>query len=843
MSSPGSGPFAKLGASFCASIPTPEDAMRFWILLLVMLSSLSHAAVLRVPADHPGVQAAMDASQAGDTVRVDRGVWTGLLDSPAHTLLLCSNYPFTQDSTDIAETILDGEYVGTILNVHTGGDELLTVRGLTFWRGQGHRDSNSGYHIRAGAVQMVSGVSAVFEDVVFADCRAPDMASILFHGVYNSASYSTGSLILSRIHCRGTQVETNNLLAHAFQIHATQSRVIVDGFYWDGGSTDCPVLKQWWYVDMDSLALANVRIVNCTGNANLEWYGFNPTNNSSIFNIYSEGCSLSLRKRGEGTDGSTMVVRNIEITGCDSTRVLRATPNVGPVLFDNIHVHHNRMMTNQTSMIYIECQEENGTELRNLSFHDNILGDSTSAAFNRPYPFISLARCDLFDASIRNNAVILPADPNVGDTRGNWTLYNAMVWMAYGNRRLEDVLFENNRVDDLDVYTDVRPEIEPSENHGREFMAWSVDTMVVRNLTVHNSRMDNPIPEVSASDDIGYSGPGFTVWFNSDYLDAKGVLLENCDDGGIWFGSQGHIEGAILRNVKRAAFGITGNSGSRALRNVHVQTVVGGANWLPLAERHYSKQAFLWAWGESFNLTPTIELDNVTVVGCSNIRHLFNIWNPATLIVRNSVFHNNSYDQMLQLVTPTSQTWEYNILEEGLPGIGNQVGVDPLFDEELGAPWLSPISPAIDAGHPDTAYDDTEDPDNPGFALWPSQGALRNDIGYTGGPHAGTLDHLVAVQSPRENPITLPVNIELLSAYPNPFNPATTISYLLNHPMQVELTVHNLLGQTVRALVSGMQGPGEHSVRFQAGELASGVYLVQLNAGGQSRTRKILLLK
>ncbi|MCB9473901.1 MAG: T9SS type A sorting domain-containing protein [Candidatus Delongbacteria bacterium] len=405
------------------------------------------------------------------------------------------------------------------------------------------------------------------------------------------------------------------------------------------------------------------------------------------------------------------------------------------------------------------------------------------------------------------------------------------------------MLFENNRVDDLDVYTDVWPEYEPGENEGREFMAWSVDTMVVRNLTVRNSRMDNPIPEVSASDGIGYSGPGFTVWLNSDYLDARGILLENCDDGGIWFGSQGLIEGAILRNVKRTAFGITGNSGSRVLRNVHVENMLGGANWLPLDQRHYSKQAFIWAWGESQNLTPTIELDNVTVVGCSNIRHLINLWNPATLIVRNSVFHDNEYDQWIELEEPTSQSWEYNIVQEPVPGSGNQVGVNPLFDEELGAPWLAPISPAIDAGHPDESYNDIEDPDNPGFALWPSQGTLRNDIGYTGGPHAGTLDHLVAVRAPLKEPQAHPGSFELRPAFPNPFNPVTTLGYVLNRPLQVELSVYNVLGQKVRTLVSELESAGEHHVRWDASDLASGVYIVELAAGVDSRTQKLLLLK
>ncbi|MCB9473903.1 MAG: hypothetical protein H6678_08845 [Candidatus Delongbacteria bacterium] len=90
--------FVKLGASFCiAANLNWESVMPIWVVLLwLMCAGAGSAAVLRVPADFPGVQQAMDASQAGDTVRVDRGVWTGLLDSPAHTLLFCSNYPFTR---------------------------------------------------------------------------------------------------------------------------------------------------------------------------------------------------------------------------------------------------------------------------------------------------------------------------------------------------------------------------------------------------------------------------------------------------------------------------------------------------------------------------------------------------------------------------------------------------------------------------------------------------------------------------------------------------------------------------------------------------------------------------
>jgi hypothetical protein len=811
------------------------------LLLWLILALEASATVLRVPADYPGVQQAMDASQTGDTVRVDRGVWTGLLDSPVHTLLLCSNYPFTLDSTDIVETVLDGEYAGTILKVNTVNEEMLTVTGFTFWRGQGVHTSNGANCNRAGAVQMEAGTNGCFTDIVFAECRATRRASVLFKGTLCSPSQEYGDLVLRRIHARGNTI-TDPVNTNTFGIYIStrNSSVIIEDFYWDGQGGSGYVLNLEPY-QMDTLALSNVQIVNCESEF-FHWDGGLATHRGSVVrDIYSEGCGLSLPMTVFGIDSSVAVIRNIEVTGMDSTAAIGITTNVTRLDIDSLHVHHNRLRRDNSSIVFVMAPDDRGHVLRNLNFHDNIQGDSTNAAFNYPHPFISLTRCDLIDATIRNNTVIMAPDPNVGETPGNAPRYSAMLWMAQGNRRLENVLFENNRVDDLDVYTDVRPHVDPKENAGREFMAWSVDTMVVRNLIVRNSRMDNPIPEVIADDDIGYSGPGFTIQFGAVHLDARGILLENCDDGGILFHSGGELDGAVLRNVKRTAIGLQ-FGGTLKLRNVSIEALDGGGpNWLQPEYQHLSRQCVIWAWGGTETLA---EFENVTVNRCHDLPNLINFWANTTLSVRNSLFYGNEYLNHFQYPNGTTQNWDYNIVQEQVPGIGNQVGIDPWFDEELGAPWLSPISPAIDAGNPDLVYNDIEDPDNPGFALWPSQGTLRNDIGYTGGPHLFAIDtSWVALQRPKPRPTALPQGFTLHSAYPNPFNPSTTVSYTLARPMQVELSVYNLLGQQVRTLAFGLQDAGEHSVPFIAGELASGVYVVELQAGGHSQTQKVLLLK
>ncbi len=90
---------------------------------------------------------------------------------------------------------------------------------------------------------------------------------------------------------------------------------------------------------------------------------------------------------------------------------------------------------------------------------------------------------------------------------------------------------------------------------------------------------------------------------------------------------------------------------------------------------------------------------------------------------------------------------------------------------------------------------------------------------------------------------TLPVSFALRQNYPNPFNPSTTIVYTLPSRSYVKLSVYDQLGRELRTLVAQEQDAGEHSIRFDASRLSSGVYFYRLNAGTFTATRRMLLLK
>ncbi len=94
----------------------------------------------------------------------------------------------------------------------------------------------------------------------------------------------------------------------------------------------------------------------------------------------------------------------------------------------------------------------------------------------------------------------------------------------------------------------------------------------------------------------------------------------------------------------------------------------------------------------------------------------------------------------------------------------------------------------------------------------------------------------------------LPESFSLHDAYPNPFNPGTTIEYALRQPTEVNLSIYNVLGQRVVTLQDGVKSAGRHLAVWNGQDdrdqpVASGVYLYRLTARGQSSTKKLVLLK
>jgi hypothetical protein len=130
------------------------------------------------------------------------------------------------------------------------------------------------------------------------------------------------------------------------------------------------------------------------------------------------------------------------------------------------------------------------------------------------------------------------------------------------------------------------------------------------------------------------------------------------------------------------------------------------------------------------------------------------------------------------------------------------------------------------------------DLDSDGDLDWSAGGSHSIQVAYHG-TTSGVGDDPQAV---------LPIQYELAQNFPNPFNPATTISFALPEPEHVRLEVFNILGQRVAVLKDGVMQAGYYDLSWDGrsasgASLSSGMYFYRLTSGTFEQTNKMVLLK
>jgi len=120
-----------------------------------------------------------------------------------------------------------------------------------------------------------------------------------------------------------------------------------------------------------------------------------------------------------------------------------------------------------------------------------------------------------------------------------------------------------------------------------------------------------------------------------------------------------------------------------------------------------------------------------------------------------------------------------------------------------------------------------------------------SDVDYKG---KLTQHEIISVTVTLDDNTQQPGSVSLMHAYPNPFNPATTIEYAISQASQVSLTIYDLGGNEIARLVQGPQEAGWHSVVWngldnQGQSIPTGVYLAHLQDPSHSRVIKISYLK
>jgi hypothetical protein len=206
-------------------------------------------------------------------------------------------------------------------------------------------------------------------------------------------------------------------------------------------------------------------------------------------------------------------------------------------------------------------------------------------------------------------------------------------------------------------------------------------------------------------------------------------------------------------------------------------------------------------------------------------------------IITNTIIWNNyAPDEGENIhITECNPSFTYCDIYAGWQGMGN-INSNPEFRDPgngdfhlMSTGYGNPYdSPCIDMGNPDIR-------DHLLDSLW-GLGTTLSDIGAFGGSDSAG----VGIDDLSDN---VPLTFSLGQNYPNPFNPGTTISFTLAESQPVSLRVYDLLGREIAKLHDGPMPAGRYDIRFDAGNLPSGMYFYTLQANGHSQSRSMILLK
>jgi hypothetical protein len=833
----------------------------FWLWLLG--TSAPRAAILHVPDSYAQIQAALDACQAGDTVLVAPGHYHERLVFPNRDLTLASHILLTGDTLLMDQTILDGDSLGTTVAIHPTDLHRYVVDGFTI-RGGVH-GANTGY---GGGLYTTGPSILVARHITFEENTNIYSGQALLADVVHA-------IHLEHIRLRNNSASSGQAIAATTQSVATLRNLHVRE------PQSSPIL---FFVGRDTTYASDIVIENqivepqiTIGTNNLWDIGY-----VEVRDIFLHNNSWSVNPLMTISGSWVLHARNIwstdnnqwgtGFTDDDYSRGVELGAS-GEADVDSLYFLRNR-----ATIARCAAGRVGGPRclVRNVVIEDCVIGDSTyvgEQTFNDSIALFMVGSGDLRQSSFRRNRFIYA--PNSSDPDPSTTFQQAWLRIQVGEvspgNAMVDCVFEDNEVIDLRNYSSINRPIEGVHGWGIRVESYNRRSFAMRNCVFSNNRYRNLNPEFPwrelCTDSYWINtNIGSFLHFELERYENSTFTIQNClfednDEGGVSIGHHpAHagsdefvIENTVFRNLSRRALyfrGIRSQISNCLFDGIHsylptlseseqvALTVISGDTTYVRnsAFINCSLPGLLLPGGSSFDWGEYNETERIVFDGC--------------------VFWNNTVDQFeaepsgwflmpnapIDLL-PLPGVYRHCLLPEPMALQSNcLVDVDPQFDPQLGAPFLSTSSPCVDAGNPGPEFEDPEDPAAPGMALFPSLGTRRNDIGLFGGPLAAQLD-TAWLALPAWTAQARPTGFHLGTPWPNPFNPVTRIPLTLERPLPIRLSVHNLLGQEVAVLVNGILPAGTHILPFQAGKLASGVYVVHLEAGGRTESRAITLLR
>jgi hypothetical protein len=343
------------------------------------------------------------------------------------------------------------------------------------------------------------------------------------------------------------------------------------------------------------------------------------------------------------------------------------------------------------------------------------------------------------------------------------------------------------------------------DSSGNALFVFNCDSAIIQYNEAYLTRF-NPGDDDAGGFDGDYRCKNTIMQYNYSHNNEYGGIVVVSDGGGTGtFNDRAIVRYNVLRDNLNHGFRLSGNVTNTLVYNNTIYS-------------HNAAGPLVVIWHKSWGGY------------CDNTRYY------------NNIFELQRTGSSFQLNSSTNNVFDYNLFHgihaAGEPSDAHKLTLDPLFvaPDSVATGWstalgyrLQAASPAINSGMTVAGHASRDYAGNPvPYAVTAiDRGAFEYQLPSSVAEFSGLTPNVAA----------------LADAYPNPFNPSTTIRFSLAQANDVRLVVHDVAGRVVTILASGFHPAGEYSVRFDGSDLASGVYFCTLSSRIFSETKRLLLLK
>ncbi len=786
------------------------------ILLLNLIAFVLNATIINIPADYTTIQEGIDASVDGDTVLVQPGNYVENIALISKNIYIASLYLTTQDTSYIAQTIIDGNQENPAVRILNGVDSTGVLDGFTITNGD-----------PAGLLIFIASPTIknlyVYDNPEGIRCQNSSSPTILNVDIINNTSNGIMCTMNSNANLQNANIIGNTSTDGAgiycdSSIMTVKNSIITENTATGKGGGI--------YCKGSEIVLENTTISNNIANSGGGIYCYNSDVEFSSYNRCNIFMNSNIVNKGYGLDISSQNCDIINVI-LDTFTVVNPTDfYVSPIInytFDILHGYQNNIIN---SDLYVSLDGDNS---------------NSGTSPDEPLKTIRNALSKIYADSLNKNTIYIADGVYSESTNGE---IFPLKWCNYvsleGFSKNETILDGENENRLLDFYYITEATISNititkgnsgdgggvyCRNSNPHFMNVNVNYNVSTGEGGGMSFRDsNPVMEnVEINDNTAdYDGGGIYSINSEIYLNGVSVYDNTSYEygGGMYIGNVlSAMPDPILENVK-----LTGNYCENAGGGVFFEF-----NKPTLLNVEITNNTANENGGGIYGWDAEISFDKVTIANNTATDDGGAIYCEYTDVnMINSIVWNNLSNEIYTHGS-CDIVANYTDINGGWSGIGN-IDLDPMFvdpgEGDYHLSWVNyPMpddtkSPCIDAGDPSS-------PLNP-------DGTIA-DMG------AYYFNQNVSIDDPQN------FDNHTLKTCPNPTNinnECLNINFKMEKNGKVDIGLYNLKGQLVKEILNEEKGIGEYTIRYTANKLNTGIYFIKMDFNGKKiEVNKVIILK